>query len=342
MLRARARTTSSALLRVADVTAAMSVEALLGTDRAFAEDLIALRPQPGPGGQRGQPAPAARRLADRRQPPLRTTPGCRTPTRCAARRRCTARRATRSRTPRRVAEAELGSAIDNPMVLPDGRVESCGNFHGAPLGFACDFLAIAAAEVGAIAERRTDRLLDASRSHGPAAVPRRRPGRELGADDRPVHAGGDGGREPPAGGARRASTRCRRARCRRTTSRWAGARRASCAPSLANLRAHPRRRARLRGARRSTCARPLAPGRRDRARRCAALRGARRGPGPGPLAGARAGARPRSSSVGGALLRRGRGARSESWRERAARGPRAARHRALAAAAGRRRRRCGC
>jgi histidine ammonia-lyase len=65
-----------------------------------------------------------------------------------------------------VATAELASAIDNPMVLPDGRVESCGNFHGAPVGFACDFLAIAAAEVGAIAERRTDRLLDATRSHG--------------------------------------------------------------------------------------------------------------------------------------------------------------------------------
>jgi histidine ammonia-lyase len=52
------------------------------------------------------------------------------------------------------------------MVLPDGRVESCGNFHGAPVGFACDFLAIAAAEVGAIAERRTDRLLDPARSQG--------------------------------------------------------------------------------------------------------------------------------------------------------------------------------
>jgi histidine ammonia-lyase len=52
------------------------------------------------------------------------------------------------------------------MVLPDGRVESCGNFHGAPVAFACDFLAIAAAEVGAISERRTDRLLDRSRSHG--------------------------------------------------------------------------------------------------------------------------------------------------------------------------------
>ena len=52
------------------------------------------------------------------------------------------------------------------MVLDDGRVESCGNFHGAPVAFACDFLAIAAAEVGAIAERRTDRLLDATRSQG--------------------------------------------------------------------------------------------------------------------------------------------------------------------------------
>jgi histidine ammonia-lyase len=66
----------------------------------------------------------------------------------------------------RVADAELNSAIDNPMVMPDGRIESCGNFHGAPLGFACDFLAIAAAEIGAIAERRTDRLLDAARSQG--------------------------------------------------------------------------------------------------------------------------------------------------------------------------------
>jgi histidine ammonia-lyase len=67
---------------------------------------------------------------------------------------------------RGVASVELCSAIDNPMVLPDGRVESCGNFHGAPVGLACDVLAIGAAHVGAIAERRTDRLLDAARSHG--------------------------------------------------------------------------------------------------------------------------------------------------------------------------------
>src|SRR5262249_31992121 len=50
--------------------------------------------------------------------------------------------------------------------LPDGRVESCGNFHGAPLAIACDLLAIAVADTGSIAERRTDRLLDASRSEG--------------------------------------------------------------------------------------------------------------------------------------------------------------------------------
>ena len=67
---------------------------------------------------------------------------------------------------RGVAENELAAAIDNPMVLPDGRVESCGNFHGAPLGFAADFLAIAVAEIGAIAERRMDRMLDMTRSHG--------------------------------------------------------------------------------------------------------------------------------------------------------------------------------
>ncbi|MDQ1541782.1 MAG: histidine ammonia-lyase, partial [Actinomycetota bacterium] len=65
-----------------------------------------------------------------------------------------------------VAERELASAIDNPVVLPDGRVESNGNFHGAPIGYVLDFLAIAAADLASISERRTDRLLDVARSHG--------------------------------------------------------------------------------------------------------------------------------------------------------------------------------
>jgi histidine ammonia-lyase len=65
-----------------------------------------------------------------------------------------------------VCDRELEAAIDNPVVLADGRVASNGNFHGAPLALAADFLAVALAAVGAISERRTDRLLDAGRSHG--------------------------------------------------------------------------------------------------------------------------------------------------------------------------------
>ena len=65
-----------------------------------------------------------------------------------------------------VAERELASAIDNPVVTPDGRVVSNGNFHGAPVAYVLDFLAIAAADLASIAERRTDRMLDVARSHG--------------------------------------------------------------------------------------------------------------------------------------------------------------------------------
>ncbi|MBA2513589.1 MAG: histidine ammonia-lyase, partial [Solirubrobacterales bacterium] len=153
------------LMRTADVTAAMSVEALLGTDRVFAQDLIALRPQPGQALSAanlravlaGSPIVASHREGDSRVQDAYSL-------RCSPQVHGAARDTLAHA--EQVAAAELLSAIDNPMVLPDGRVESCGNFHGAPLAFACDFLAIAAAEVGAIAERRTDRLLDAARSHG--------------------------------------------------------------------------------------------------------------------------------------------------------------------------------
>jgi histidine ammonia-lyase len=153
------------LLRVADVAAAMSVEALLGTDRVFAEDLIALRPQPGQVSSAfnlrallaGSAIVASHRFGDPRVQDAYSL-------RCAPQVVGAARDVLEFASG--VAEVELRSAIDNPMVLPDGRVESCGNFHGAPVGLACDYLAIGAAEVGAIAERRTDRLLDASRSHG--------------------------------------------------------------------------------------------------------------------------------------------------------------------------------
>jgi histidine ammonia-lyase len=65
-----------------------------------------------------------------------------------------------------VAERELAAAIDNPVVTLDGRVESNGNFHGAPVGYVLDFLAIAVADVASMSERRIDRFLDKSRSNG--------------------------------------------------------------------------------------------------------------------------------------------------------------------------------
>lgn len=66
-----------------------------------------------------------------------------------------------------VFERELGSVVDNPIVFPeDGDVVSGGNFHGQPLAFVLDFLAIAVTEIGSISERRTDRILDPDRSSG--------------------------------------------------------------------------------------------------------------------------------------------------------------------------------
>jgi histidine ammonia-lyase len=60
---------------------------------------------------------------------------------------------------------ELGSVVDNPIVLPEaGEVVSGGNFHGQPLAFALDFMAVALTELGSISERRTDRILDPERS----------------------------------------------------------------------------------------------------------------------------------------------------------------------------------
>src|SRR5580704_7412137 len=65
-----------------------------------------------------------------------------------------------------VAARELAASIDNPVVTTDGRVVSNGNFHGAPVAYVLDFLAIAVADLASVSERRTDRLLDVARSHG--------------------------------------------------------------------------------------------------------------------------------------------------------------------------------
>ncbi|MGW2330850.1 histidine ammonia-lyase [Streptomyces sp. NPDC001700] len=153
------------LYTVADVTAALSLEALLGTDRVLAPELHAIRPHPGQAasadnmlrvldgsGLTGHHQDDAPRVQDAYS--IRCAP------QVAGAGRDTLAHA------RLVADRELASAVDNPVVLPDGRVESNGNFHGAPVAYVLDFLAVAAADLASIAERRTDRLLDKNRSHG--------------------------------------------------------------------------------------------------------------------------------------------------------------------------------
>ncbi|GAA2627519.1 histidine ammonia-lyase [Actinomadura fulvescens] len=151
------------LLDVADITAAMSVEALQGTDRVFAAELQALRPH------RGQAHSAARISALLHDSPILAAARGRGvqdaySLRCAPQVHGAAGDTVDHA--RGVAARELASVIDNPAVLPDGRLESNGNFHGAPLAYVLDFLAIAAADVASMCERRTDRLLDPARSAG--------------------------------------------------------------------------------------------------------------------------------------------------------------------------------
>ena len=187
-------------------------------------------PAPRPGRERGEPAGAARRLAG--SSPATATPAapaCRTPTRCAARRRCTARPATPSPTRWPSPTASWPSAVDNPVVLPDGRVESNGNFHGAPVAYVLDFLAIAVADLAGICERRTDRHLDVARNHGLPAFLADDAGVDSGHMIAQYTAGGDRRGAQAAGRAGRRRTRYRPRRCRRTTCRWAGPRPASCA-----------------------------------------------------------------------------------------------------------------
>jgi histidine ammonia-lyase len=154
------------LLDLADLTAAMSVEALLGTDRVFAADLQALRPHPG---QAVSAARMTRILRDSAIMASHRGPDC-TQVQDAYSLRCApqvhgAARDTLAHA-ETVADRELAAAIDNPVVLADGQVSSNGNFHGAPVAYVLDFLAIAVADVASMAERRTDRMLDVTRSHG--------------------------------------------------------------------------------------------------------------------------------------------------------------------------------
>ncbi|WP_323446893.1 histidine ammonia-lyase [Streptomyces yaizuensis] len=150
----------------ADITAALSLEALLGTDRVLAPELHAIRPHPGQGAAAANMSAVLKgsgltgHFQQDEAPRVQDAYSVRCAPQVAGAGRDTMAHA------RLVADRELAAAVDNPVVLPDGRVESNGNFHGAPVAYALDFLAIAAADLGSICERRTDRLLDKNRSHG--------------------------------------------------------------------------------------------------------------------------------------------------------------------------------
>ena len=154
------------LLATADVAAAMSVEALLGTDAVFAADLQGLRPHPG---QAASAANLRALLAGSGVMASHRGPEC-TRVQDAYSLRCAPQvhGAARDTVDHAAAVAgrELAAAIDNPVITLDGRVESNGNFHGAPVGYVLDFLAIAVADVAGMSERRTDRFLDRHRNNG--------------------------------------------------------------------------------------------------------------------------------------------------------------------------------
>ncbi|MDP3983676.1 MAG: histidine ammonia-lyase [Acidimicrobiia bacterium] len=155
------------LARTADAACALSVEALLGSSRPFHPAVQRLRPHPGQAESAaritalldGSPIVASHSAdfvhAVQDAYSLRCAPqvhGAVLDTLAHA---------------RGVFERELGSVGDNPLVFPDtGEVMSGGNFHGQPLAFALDFLAIAVTELASISERRTDRMLDPQHSAG--------------------------------------------------------------------------------------------------------------------------------------------------------------------------------
>jgi histidine ammonia-lyase len=155
------------LLAAADIATAMSVEGLLGTDDVFAADLQALRPQPGQAlsaaNMRAVLSDSAIRDSHR-DPAACTRVQDAYSLRCAPQVHGGARDTVEHAAT--IAGYELAAAIDNPVVTLDGRVESNGNFHGAPIAYVLDFLAIVAADVASMSERRTDRFLDAKRSNG--------------------------------------------------------------------------------------------------------------------------------------------------------------------------------
>jgi len=155
------------IIDAADLACALSVEALLGSDRPFSPEIHALRPHPGQirSAARIRAALAGSEIVASHRDDLVHAVQDAYSLRCAPQVHGASRDVLDHVDG--VLERELGSVVDNPIVFPDtGEVVSGGNFHGQPLAFSLDFMAIAVSEVASISERRTDRILDPDRSSG--------------------------------------------------------------------------------------------------------------------------------------------------------------------------------
>jgi histidine ammonia-lyase len=159
------------LTRMADVVGALTLDALTGTDVAFDPRIHAARPHPG---QQASARNLKRLLAGS---PLRESHrGC-GKVQDAYSLRCMPQVHGACRDALGFATAtvaiELNSATDNPMVFADsGELLSGGNFHGEPVAIAADVAAIGSAELGAISERRIERLVNPALSGLPAFLTR--------------------------------------------------------------------------------------------------------------------------------------------------------------------------
>jgi len=145
------------LLKTADIAAAMTLEATRGSAAPFDERIHKARPHEG----QGRTAANLRRLltASEILPSHRNCPKVQDPysLRCVPQVHGAARDIVAQAL--RTVEIEVNSATDNPLVFSEGDIVSSGNFHGEPLAFAMDFLAVAVAELASISERRLYLLL---------------------------------------------------------------------------------------------------------------------------------------------------------------------------------------
>ena len=152
------------LLKVSDIAAALSLEALQGTCTAFDPRIAQIRPHPG----QIQCAENIRKLTEKsviieNYKKVQDAYSLR----CSSQVHGASREAWRR--VKETIDIEMNSVTDNPIVMADtGEIISGGNFHGQPVALVMDYFKVAVSELGSISERRTNRLVDPYLSDLPA------------------------------------------------------------------------------------------------------------------------------------------------------------------------------